>query len=916
MQVENIPELTRWNINQICDAVPPCPSLDMGASSATATHMIKENIRQQLVGKHIRQSEGALQALKDFIIMSEVRAKIRDDVFAGLRAAESLTVFLSQLSLDAFKALGDDKEAANIINVLKGIFQTVIDHSRPYTTVHFDLDYSPRPGYSFTYREAYDTRAYFLHTSLQHFLLPNGFVVGVMEEYKEDHVSPVIRGLRNTINKNGGAPILKPGPWTHLYNAIYGTSGTEACIYTARLLFDKQTMYAYGITMNQLSKILCQSFKETCPVIIASSFSDAVIDIYPSGIITAPDEMEQTEGIYLEVYKENILLYSSLKSNLNQIRVGGIPYQVSSKNTCPKVIDLKVHTIKYDSLYTTKKVVGKESIPYKMWTALNGIKGKHLTDPNHYHFDERGSLVYSEKVVDSKHPSAQQLEKTFQDLGKLPIVNTHYIEELGRDKWAKELGLDYLTWRDLEFNCYTDQDKKIFYSREKLADTPLATEQELNKFFIETFLAGESLDNLWVLELKVATMVVEGIEYSNMAKFLTYCGLKIHSVEKHQFLNKDGYIYILSDINPDIIIKNHFEEKNYTYQNLFINKSLSDEARKLALEKSGGSKNEKVIVNMLSVPNVLELERIHTYCYIVLHTERKNKTSAYMEHIMNHAYDQIVRFPWVDRRKTISNDWYNVNLVLGVDIAHNNYMIEPHREISACGAGIDPRHLISFTALVFEKGFPAGSGLKGVITHGIDFLTEVFTEKADSQLLKGYTRKPSTNLALYLFTGGIATRGIQRLKEAEVASKERLRENEIIRSQARFGKSARYPEASKVITKTENNTEVAARILAIRSRILSGDPFAGIETIIVLDNRILQNLAYPKDYLISDSLQASDKELTRTIAREMIPIRTKLYNTKRNVAEQTARIIIKASAPVVDVEEMYIYILGLGNQLF
>lgn len=359
-----ISTLSRWNINKICDSVPKCTSLDMGISSSVATYMIQYNIRKQLTGKKMKATDAGIQKLADFIIMSELRAKVVDDTYVGLWAPEALVLFLSQLTLDAFKAIGEEKEAANVINILQGIWQTTINHSRPYTTVHFNLDYSSVPGYSFTYREAYDTRAHFVYTSLKEYLLKDGYIFGVMAEYSGDAVPPNIRELRNYVVDRYATTLISPGRWTHFYNACTAKSSTKSisatstCVHMVRLKFDKQIMYKQGITMEILIGILktCLSGKSITPTIIASGFTEAIIDIYPTGIITDPENLKDTEVGYSELNKERVLLYSSIRNNLEEIRVSGIPYKVPSKNSSPRVLALKVKTVKYSILYTLLKV--------------------------------------------------------------------------------------------------------------------------------------------------------------------------------------------------------------------------------------------------------------------------------------------------------------------------------------------------------------------------------------------------------------------------------------------------------------------------------------------------------------------------------------------------------------------------------
>jgi hypothetical protein len=814
----------------------------MGYASAVATHMVKEGIRKQLAGKMVKQTPNILNKLRDYIVRNELRAKIKDDVYVGLRAPEALVVFISQLTLDAFKAVGDDKEAANIIDVLQDIFQTALNHKRPYITVHFNLEYATKTGYSFTYREAYDTRARFMYTSVADYLVNDGYAVGVLAEYEGDEVPKPIRRLRRQLIEEYHMQVFQPGRWLYLYNALQPDNGVSGCVYMARLVFNKQIMYRQGVVMDDLVAVLRQSLRDikANPIILASGFSDATIDIFPAGIISNPRKPELYNGKSLEVSKEAVLLGSSVRNNLTEIRVSGIPYPVPTKNACPRVTGVRVNVVQFSNLYTLRKVVNV------------------VTDANQ--------------------------------------LSSYYIEELGRELWAADQQLSHLSWRDLEYNCYLVNDE-VVYSEVELPDSPRATEEDLTVFFREYFLAGQQLADLWVAELKVPTMVVEGVDVSYLTRYFEYAGLIIHRQPfKHGFLDKIGYIYLICATPPATAIQTHFNLSSYTYANLFETGLLSAQARQWVLSKVPND-DPKTIQLLLNIPESLELERINTYTYVTCSTARKGG-GTYMPHVMDHAYDQVVRFAWVDRHKTISNDWYNTTPVAGVGIAHNNYMIEPFQEITSCKADIDPRHLISLAAYVFERGFPAGVGLRGITAHGVDFMAESLLEKFTVQIPKAYTRKPASSLAMYSFTGSVASRGYLPIKLKEVAAKERQHDLDSLRSKLRLNKEYQREQLLKNSAVSQYRLETAAKILAIRSKIVEGDPFAGIP--IRLRGSQKAPLKVPKDFPITLELVAYNNTLVTNVRSAAASYLQKLRNTKNQEAEKRPRIIALATAPFVD----------------
>jgi len=826
--------LSRQTVNEICDSIAQCKSLDMGYASAFATRMIRENIRSQLTKVKMAETVQTIDKLLNFVNSSHYQAQIKDDISIGLRGPEALTVFLSQLSLDAFKAVGEEKEAASIINILRNIFKTSQDRIQPSITTHLDLDYAPIAGYSFTHREAYDFRAYFVNTNFMDFVTKDGYIVGVLEKYENDEVSEKIQEQREEMREKWKSPSIAPGNWTKIYNLIHGTRATAGSVFMLRILLDKSVMYAHGITMNRMMKILRDRIKKSNVALIPSGFADACIDIYPLGISSEMKNLEIEDDI-IRLQLENDLLSNILKEALKVTQVSGIPsFDPAGKQVVQTITDLRV------------------------------------------------------KRVDLINPSAP--EPTFR---VEKVVNPYYIQEIGKKQWEKLEGIETIGWD--EKYLYVNSAEEIYYSEEPTKDRKAEIE-EINQLFQNTFLKGNSIEDLWVLKLDNARIITEGVDLDQIRQALDYCGLKIYLEQEHDFLFKPGYFYLFSKESPETIIKRHFDEKTYTYEKVFGEKIVSDQARKWAKDRMGTK--DLTTINFGN----LQLERISHYTYLELDTSRKISKPQHLNHLINHAYDQVTRFPWVDRSKTVSNDWFNVTLALGVDIARNKYIMEPYKEIIACGARLDLRHLTSFAAYVFEKGQPAGIGLSAMKAHAVDFFSEATLERHHVQLLKAHYRKPATNLASYAFTGAVPSRGVLETRRQEVSMMERMASLDKLRADLRFGKKFKREIGQVNIMKVQSKFDTAAMILGIKAQMIKGDPFAGIK---LLANREKETPQYPEDEQIKEENLAPNKRIVALIDKKVDKIYNKILNTKKHEYQEPKKIIVKASARIFDVEDIY-----------
>lgn len=938
--------------------------MHMGLPSVTATKMVRWRLKQQLLEAVIRPTTEAFNEIADYINMTVRRALIVDDVFVGLRIPEAVVIFLLQLSLDAFKAVGSEKDASNVINALEDGFNAAENRNGASTTVHLDRSWAKIPGYNFTYREAYDTQAHFVYGSLKYFLAEDGYIVGVPAPFEEDGVTDDIRSLRDRAVNDNLATLIEAREWTHIHSFIQGSSSINSCVYMLRLVFDRELLYAHNITMEDLITSISDALKgmSASVTFVPSGFADATIDIYPVNIIPDPNNAayDNIETI-IAIEREVKLLYSSFKVNLENIRVSGIPFNNDSK--CPRVTGHGVRSIEYATLLTLKKVTQVDGL--LLWALTQGVQpteydasnirldGKEVIyttehtipaaenyDPNNLRI-KNGSVVYStdhslppaeEYDVDNirligdsivytterirPQPSSTVLGDLAKKTAKDYYWPSYYIEEEGREIWAYEQNVDpAATPFDIENNSYVDPQGNIYYSKEATGDLR-ATEEQLSLLYSKTFCGAHNPDHLWVFELNLNRMSDNGVTHDEIIHFLNYSGITVVREVRHPFLQAIGYFYVSSPISPLAIIKRHLNPKSYTYESLYSrNRSLSRAAQAYVTALLGTTKPTPENVRaFLSDPEALELERISTYTYVVLRTERKFKLAKdaprfIVKHFTNHALSQIVMFPWVDMQKTITNDWHTNVRVFGVDVTHNHFLVEPSRNMAACDSSNDIRHLILMTAFIFEKGMAAGISLRGIVSHGTGFFTEVMTEVANKQIFNAFLRPADRSTAVTFFTGGISSRNNMALRRAEVAAKDRLRDQEAARTALRFGK--------KSVT-TAKTPKLAATALVVRSKLVAGDPYAGVATSNWFNVRELSSLVLPEDITIDREDSSYNELIVLSIAPETREQLSNLRNMK-NISQNThiKVVITPAEASFCgDIEAIYTQLLAYGPVLF
>jgi len=140
----------------------------------------------------------------------------------------------------------------------------------------------------------------------------------------------------------------------------------------------------------------------------------------------------------------------------------------------------------------------------------------------------------------------------------------------------------------------------------------------------------------------------------------------------------------------------------------------------------------------------------------------------YEQHVLPHAYSNIVRIPFVNRYKTYCNDWYTTTYTLGADCARNNYTEEFYR-VTDASSNADARHIEVFCDVVFEKGFPAGAGHYTGYVHEMGVISQLAGSQQKKQLAAAFNRpfESVKNVDVAGIVGSVAITQDSRSREVE-----------------------------------------------------------------------------------------------------------------------------------------------------
>lgn len=324
-------------------------------------------------------------------------------------------------------------------------------------------------------------------------------------------------------------------------------------------------------------------------------------------------------------------------------------------------------------------------------------------------------------------------------------------------------------------------------------------------------LGFKDIENVWVIELRVFKMKALCIDYeSQIERLFNYCGLDIH-MEYHELMDLPYYVYTYSKRNPSDVIKKVLNEAIYN--------RLPKYARDMIRTYAG---NEDDMQKFYSENKKEIVDRITKYVYVTLSVDSKGtgkKSSGkffnknpFDSHVTPHAYTKIIKFPFVDRYKTTCNDWHTMTYTLGADCARNNYAEEFYR-ITDAASNADPRHIELFCDVVFEKGFPAGTGYDKSHVHEAGSTTQLSEDKQKAQFAASFNKGPENikNVDVATFFGSPPISKDSRRKEIEY--------NTYLENLERERALLRVKGASK-LADAEKSLE-----LSVKAMYMAADPF-------------------------------------------------------------------------------------------
>ena len=265
--------LTRRNINLICDAVLPIPSPDNTASHVY-TKVMRERIRNQLVDIELMNHPDAIQMLIAYMVKRQRQAFVKDGTNVGLPASEGASASIAQVSMSAFKATSHDVSLATIVDKLSSSLSTVVDRNDQKVIVHFDPEWAP-DGRNYSLREVADMRAIFVRTTLLNLINSDKTVIGVLEDFKGDGLTPSMIETKNNFREDSFCAYLEPGRWNRIRALKKGGTG----IVCMRLYIESQLAYSRGVTMPAIIDSITNIAGELDCSVTGSSLQDGVVDI-------------------------------------------------------------------------------------------------------------------------------------------------------------------------------------------------------------------------------------------------------------------------------------------------------------------------------------------------------------------------------------------------------------------------------------------------------------------------------------------------------------------------------------------------------------------------------------------------------------------------------------------------------------
>lgn len=310
---------TDEEIEDIVSAIPDVESGDACTSQACLLGL-KENLRYQLRREAIAPSAKNIPRLKKMIVLRYHAARVKRGTSVGVSASSNVGSSITQMSFDAFKALGgDDGGMGSGVRGMKNILYAVMNRHDPSSIIHFNILVNPR--------DVIDISGRIVETFVEDFIEKKE-ILPFSKDYEGD--SAELKAKRFW--------------WHDMYETLMGQPLPEP-VYIMRLYLNRTKMYEYRVTPAMIAKsIEKEKMSKTVEkeaaqgsmfAVVYSPLEDGILDIIPDEVLLARNWAAANK--FTIPFLSQLFLSTEVKPGLKTLRVGGIP---GIKSITPVKIDI------------------------------------------------------------------------------------------------------------------------------------------------------------------------------------------------------------------------------------------------------------------------------------------------------------------------------------------------------------------------------------------------------------------------------------------------------------------------------------------------------------------------------------------------------------------------------------------------
>jgi len=281
--------LTEAELDDVIDVVPRVMAACRQVSTAVRSE-ICHKLRLQL--KELVICVEGIPQLKEDIKRMFDNSRVQPGTTVGIATSEASGLPIMQMTLNSFHQTGSAANVSRGIESVRELFNMTKKRKHESTTIHFRRK-------NMTYEEVLDLRRQLVGVSLSSILLRKAYTENVVPMHQREW-------------------------WYDAYSAVMGKT-VLAPNYYLRLHFDPDRLFAYQITLDEITRILEAERVVKC---VASPTYLGIIDVYPDqGIIgkMVTDKLGDHYGGITAAKAPLFYLQNFLVPNLDKITIRGIP---------------------------------------------------------------------------------------------------------------------------------------------------------------------------------------------------------------------------------------------------------------------------------------------------------------------------------------------------------------------------------------------------------------------------------------------------------------------------------------------------------------------------------------------------------------------------------------------------------------